>query len=369
MLILNSYRSGLIYSNEFTDTTLDNAWTVSPNNYERYSLTDRVSYLRLKHGLAPVYLLQNIPTGDYVFECSIDYNPTNSDDRGGLVLFRNETQKAGLFKYYQDDNNANWKYLRLVRKGDVYEGYASLDGQEWTLYGSILDFGAQKVGFVLEGTDTVNTQPLDIKSVKIYRSNKIFLHNLEPGVQCELYDEEGNRLSYSVVEKAKACGELDVSHLSFPLSGYFKLLASDGTLLQQTDLFEDLCGGDAFWYGSPFIISIDDNAIKLDGENYLGHFTSDKILMRANLYNSSVQTANNVHIFIRSHQNRFGWTWVKLAKNINGAPGEFADRISYDVVPGKTTADFWIEIIRSETDITAGMDKGYFEIITSSEEI
>jgi len=84
--------------------------------------------------------------------------------------------------------------------------------------------------------------------VKIWKSNKIMIKNLRPGQKVELYDDTGYLKSYGSVRADENLLELDVSDLTFPFRGYFKIYSTDGvTLLYTTQVYDDIWGGDEYY--------------------------------------------------------------------------------------------------------------------------
>jgi hypothetical protein len=86
-----------------------------------------------------------------------------------------------------------------------------------------------------------------IDYIKIYKSHVITIYGLKNGQRVELYRENGNLIVSDVVKAGEDKAILDVSTLTFPFKGYFKIYASDGvTTLCITSLYDDIWGGDEY---------------------------------------------------------------------------------------------------------------------------
>lgn len=84
--------------------------------------------------------------------------------------------------------------------------------------------------------------------VKVCKSNRIIIKNLRPGQKVELYDVTGHLKVSGILGTIDTLLELDVSDLTFPFKGYFKVYSTDGvTLLYTTPLYDDIWGGDEYY--------------------------------------------------------------------------------------------------------------------------
>jgi len=94
--------------------------------------------------------------------------------------------------------------------------------------------------------------------VKAWKSNKVTIGNLEDGQKVELYDENDCLRASSVSEGEIL--DLDVSELSFPFTGYFKIYSTKGDLKYATQRMDDIWGGDKYRFED---IQIRYNKIKI----------------------------------------------------------------------------------------------------------
>lgn len=364
MLKLSKNISGLIYNNDFSEQALDSSWTISPDIPDQYSLTDRTGYLRLKHGTTPLMITKTILSNiDLVCEIKIDYTPIVVNDNGGLVIYRTDTQKAELLKYHDNNVTPDWQYLRLVKKDGIWKAFTSVDRTGWVMHGAIAEFGAQQIGFITSSTVT-NCKPMDIEYIKIYRSNELLIANLGPGMRCQLYSSDDELLIDAIVEDNESSLQLDVSTYTFPMSGYFKIYETDGTLMLHSNIIDDMWGGDTYWYGSPLSIYMEDIIVSSGKENSIGNLIGGKITKKLKMVNSQAQSLSNVNIFIRDYNGLSGSEWVSLAKDKNGIPDEFTNTLLYETIEPDLEVYFWMQIVRTNK-VWVGQDKGYYEIVVS----
>ena len=65
---------GMLYDDEFENTTLDKKWLLIPNDSTRYSLVERSGFLKLFHGNPNLMLLLEEPDSEYVFDLRNEYS-------------------------------------------------------------------------------------------------------------------------------------------------------------------------------------------------------------------------------------------------------------------------------------------------------
>jgi hypothetical protein len=92
-----------------------------------------------------------------------------------------------------------------------------------------------------------NTWYMD--NIKVFKSYQITVNNLQQGQRVEIYDSTGSLKASGTVAVGNTSLVLDVSSLSFPFSGYFKVYNSSGILLLISQTYNDIWGGDTyrFW--------------------------------------------------------------------------------------------------------------------------
>jgi hypothetical protein len=155
-------------SDDFNHTTLDQRWMWNFNDPSRWSLSAYPGFLEILTDSGDVGLknlaLQYAPLGDFAISTRLLYLPVRNYEVAGIVLWQDRRNYLMLARGYADlasggvgtgiyffrtenghrvgsDFGTSLPsvvevYLRVVRQGNTYTGYYSLDGATWTLVGS-----------------------------------------------------------------------------------------------------------------------------------------------------------------------------------------------------------------------------------------
>jgi hypothetical protein len=83
-------------------------------------------------------------------------------------------------------------------------------------------------------------------NIKIFKSYQITVNSLQSGQKVELYDSSNNLKTSGTVASGQTSVSLNVSSLSFPFTGYFKVYSTSGTLLLTSQTYTDIWGGDVY---------------------------------------------------------------------------------------------------------------------------
>lgn len=164
-----------LWADDFDHPQLNGRWFWEFEDPTNWSLTARPGFLRIttQPTLSNV-LLQTPPAGDYTIETRLFITPTENFQQGGLMVWGEEGTVMTLIRAYcnvpppvcvgngiyfdhiEDGlpvgsnyamtvTTASETYLRLVRAGDVYSGYVSVDNVDWQFV------GAHTAGFTSTG--------------------------------------------------------------------------------------------------------------------------------------------------------------------------------------------------------------------------
>jgi formylglycine-generating enzyme required for sulfatase activity len=155
----------------FDGPPLNNHWYWMNEDPTHWSLTDNPGFLRIiTQQQNNNYLVQNAPMGDYEIETHVFIEPTENFQQGGLGIYLDDETQITLIRAFcsYGDCIGNGVYfdvidggvftnagrlattlqdeiwLKIVRQGNVYTGYASENGSDWT------EVGAPAVGFTPE---------------------------------------------------------------------------------------------------------------------------------------------------------------------------------------------------------------------------
>ena len=154
------------WGDEFNSEDLDSQWNWIEEEPTLWSLTANPGYLRLStmSGAGANFLVQPMPTGDFVVETHVFAEPLYNFQNAGLILYLADGSHLSLIRAkcsfcgvgdgngiffdhvsggefvnpnygmaFSPDNEA---YLRIVKHGNVYTGFVSANGVDWTLVGS-----------------------------------------------------------------------------------------------------------------------------------------------------------------------------------------------------------------------------------------
>jgi beta-xylosidase len=150
------------WTDDFNSATLDSRWFWVNEDPSHWSLTERPGFMRITaQDGGQNLLLQGAPTGDYVLETRLLFEPTQNIQRAGLLLTQDGDNHLWLMRAFNGWGPGNGiyfdhiesgqpvgsnfamttsvtdvAYLRVVRLGDAYTGYVSEDGEHWTLVGT-----------------------------------------------------------------------------------------------------------------------------------------------------------------------------------------------------------------------------------------
>jgi beta-xylosidase len=160
--------SSVNWTDSFSSDTLDGRWSWIREDVTSWSLTAQPGFLRLitqeTFSTVDNLLVQNAPSGDYEILTRVLFEPTEDFQIAGLLMYQDDNNWLVLgrafcnpiqaicvgngiyFDYLEDGvfSNNNFSmtttvldeaYLKVVRHENVYTGYVSTDGTNWTFVG------------------------------------------------------------------------------------------------------------------------------------------------------------------------------------------------------------------------------------------
>lgn len=342
-------RSGLLVLDGF-DGALDPAWRVEPESEAgRVSTSERPSHLRLQPGAARLFVVRDLPPDpNLVVEAEVEYDPGAATDLGGFILYAAAPDEwAGIVEQVDPIQPPGWRHLRLVRSDTVrWDAYASHDRQTWDWLGTMRFPEAAAFGFVLDGPTQI---PLDVDVVRVYLSTRITVAGVDAGQIVRLLDADGATvLEEAVVPAGASHVQLDVGHLPLPVSGYVRVYAADGTMLRDSDLLADICGGDEFAVGAMVAVYDEDGRrLPLDQEWDFGDLPGGARERRLELRNDTDLAMQAVTVAVIPHPaGTFGDSWVDIAPDTDGAPGRYGDVVNVGPIPSGASAYVWVRVTR-----------------------
>lgn len=355
MISVKRIESGKIVYEDFHNSVdlLGDGWNMHPE-LNRFYVDMTEGALNILHGDAPAYLLRELPE-NAVMEMSNDYNPTEVWDYGGFVAYSTDEHKLELYEYYNDiiGTTISFPYVRMVREGAEYEGYGSQDGFNWDIRGAINFPDACLWGIALEGSAG---QTLKVNTLAVYKNTKLRFRALPLGGRVEVYDtRSGSPVLIDSADEASYEAEVSVFDYIMPLSINVKVYDSNGDLTAD-DYHDDVFGGDVYHCGNFLEVYYKDKPLDLYGNDfgYLDAFFKD---FRLEIRNMISVPHTNVNVEIKKYtnmdgQDEFGWEWVEVCKDDNGAPdGDFKKVILIDDIPADGSAFFWVRIMRNSIPV------------------
>ena len=155
--------STVAWIDDFDGSTLNSRWSWTRENPAHWSLTARPGFLRITTEYGGLWgalnnqrnlLLATAPNGNFRIETRVTFTPTQFIQTAGLIIYQDDDNYIKLNRQFVDNNvvelireiagspsftavveSANTVYLRMQRDGNVYTGYYSVDGNQWTRVG------------------------------------------------------------------------------------------------------------------------------------------------------------------------------------------------------------------------------------------
>lgn len=153
-----------VWRDDFNESALNPRWYWQNEDPAYWSLTENPGTLliRTKTGYTPMYLLQDIPVGNFEIETYLDFTPVENFQGAGLTVYLDNNNILALIRAYCDqawcsgnaiyfDHVENGEFigssygtvvpnlsiiwLKLMREGSDYTAYYSENGTDWTMLG------------------------------------------------------------------------------------------------------------------------------------------------------------------------------------------------------------------------------------------
>lgn len=350
---------GFIYYDHFENVSIDSRWEILPTNaFNRFQTGVLPSNLKIKKGNTPAYIffteLTNIK--EFVLDIKCSFNPVAGIDRSGIIVFAHYDDFITLEQYFDEDTGElqSYPYIRLIRDYNTYYAYYSLDGLVWNLIGT-QDFDrlAPKIGLYIKGA---NGSDFDVDWVKIYRTQKITVNNLQPGIKLDLYNENDEVVETKVCRSTDTQVRFDLFAREYPFKGKFRLTIENQISSLNYSQLQEYWGGDVFSFEPNLDLYYENDTQQVinlmeNYEEFLGFMTSASIgFKQIKLYirnNFFAGYFNNVVIKFTAYNNTDHYSrLVTLAKDNNGVPDTFTDEITYSAIAHGEERSFYLKLIR-----------------------
>jgi hypothetical protein len=343
--------SGKIIYEDFTNSVdlVADGWQLHPST-DRFLMDLTDGTLDISHGENTAFLLREVPE-NAVLEMRNIYNPVEVYDFGGFVAYVSDSHRLELLEYFNEQTGTTLSYpvVRMVKKGNEYEGYGSQDNRNWDIRGSIEFADATLWGVELEG---LLGETLKINTLALYKTTSLKFRALPQGGKVEVYDIT-DPLNPALINEASEVGfEADVSVFGYvmPLSINVKVFNELGELVASDD-HTDVFGGDVYHCGNFLEVYYAGRPLDTyqNDFGYINDFYKD---FKLELRNMISVEHTNVNVEIKRYLEEFGWEWVEICKDFGGLPdGSFQKVLTFDSIAADGSVFFWVRITRSSVPV------------------
>ncbi|WLR50021.1 hypothetical protein LC040_12080 [Bacillus tianshenii] len=343
--------TGLIVNDQFD--ILDSRWNISG----QANATENPGYLRLMPSAGDTLALFNLPVQDIALEFWADFVPVESVDRAGLIVWKDSETKIELLETLLTSGKSYDKY-RAVRMGLVWDFYGVTG--DTVEYIDSAELEAGKAGVILKSGSTI---PFDVDRMVLCKGDKLYITNVLPGWNVELYDDSNSLVSSKLVEQSTTYVLFEIPRLA--LSGRIDVKDETNTLIGSID--SEFYGGDVYEYGTYLIVEQNGAELAPDTETDIGYMQNGKLEVQMTLKNpSNVMTAQNIELMVQQYDSKFGYQWADISSDVGGVPGTYSDTLAItSLVPGGEQM-FWLKVEKGAPQYT-GLEPLQFEIFIDHE--
>ena len=253
-------------------------WSIVANDTGRV-LENDLGGIILLHGDGDVSMHTNAPIGDFIFQARIEHEPTSLADIGGLFIQADADSRIECQTYYNGllGTDQYFEYIKVIRVGDRYSIYASMDGDVWNPMGAALLPDSHQIGFFLRGPEGTGSKNLRVKEVMMYKSNAFVITDVPIGTQIIVKDNEGNTIiERDTVSMGTTESKLifDLSQTALPIYGASISVIDNGSVI--ADIINvDIYGGDVYDFTPNVQVLINNVIVDQKTEHYLGNIGGD----------------------------------------------------------------------------------------------
>ena len=360
MGVITRLESGFLFSDNFTDTGIANEWDLFP--YDLTRVEKKIDSVVLKHGSEPLHMILNMLTNED--ECVLDvknsYVPTTDGDVGGIVVIGATDERVCLEEYFDTTSNQTYSYpwIRLVKSYNNYSAFWSNDGHNWNLIGSsYLGSSAPKIGVFLGGD---NGSDYELNEVLAYKSSKIKISNLTPGMEVSIFDENGTLLRSAKCLEFRDYVNINIGDLPMPFKGTFSFNMIDGSVFND-DSFYTIYGGDKFEFNITPVLYYE-HTDELTGitsfkqllpniEEFMGYFGANHGIttrVRMKAVNPYAGNFTDTVITVVEYLTNYHLNHVYLGEDVNGSMGTTTKALIIKNIGVGDEYNFWVQMERGD---------------------
>lgn len=363
MGVLVLSQDGKVYKDDFSAAPLDPTWMLSPNTPAAIDLGARAGFLRVLPG-AELFVLRDMPTGNFLCEIGLDFTPLAAPDEAGLCIHSTAQRYIHLVRTHDGEVPITYTALRLERRGNEVRAYGYKNGWDYIGVTPALDYA--KVGMFIGATSAM---PLDVDYFALSLGRYIVINNLPDDVVVRFYNGEEQ-----VAELTPVTGTVkqDVFNYSPGFVGGIKVIKTINEVETEVGSYTGEMWGGTRWQFAEVVLNLVINGgtetLHYGSEKYLGPLVDGLIEMPVLLYNPNNFTVNNIVIEPVKFQHYIGNEWAALALDNANAPGIYAGQIVIPQVLALDSVQFWLKIQRGVLTqlITDNMCKFALNILTGS---
>jgi hypothetical protein len=335
---------GMIFDDNFMEDS--GLWTYSPSG--NCTLDTVGGVIRLRHGVtSDTRMLTNLPNErTLLMEVTATYVPTEDDDTGGLLIWRDAVNKLEFLES-KDTIDGDYRIWRAVKDGNQWKFFAKKNNG-WEFFDSA-PFTATMAGVILKAApDGLINQDILVDRVVVCKGTKVQVGNIDAGRRVDLCNRIGDVIDSRTASSSSTGAEFELP--SVPFRGSLKLYGADDLLVDQTDVI-DIYGGDVFLCGADLHVIWNSHELDRYNANSIGPLYDDTLVVRMSVFNPVVPLAKNVTLAVMKYQQEFGYEWADVARDMAGSPAAFGDNASLGDIPINESRDFYVRFTREDANL------------------
>jgi len=134
--------------------------------------------------------------------------------------------------------------------------------------------------------------------------------------------------------------------LNWPFAGKLQLIDGNNLILGETEVMNDIWGGDIFTYGISLDLEIDGVTMREDREFQLGNMQNGLIERKAYIVNNQTVAIPNLIVSVESFSEYLGWEWVDIAEDLFGQPATYKDSLFLGTIQPGDRIPIWLKVSR-----------------------
>lgn len=278
-----------------------------------------------------------------VFEVKNNFIPANSDDVGGIVITKNE-HAYGLFEYDSTIENKNYKYVKVYKRCNIFEGWGSENGVYPVRDDIVTNESIFKGSTYVKNAETIGVRYIGsynypIEEIKIYKDKYIIFEDLseyDPSyVFCIVDKNTGAQFSEDwPIDKYNSV-KCVFPYYPFNLTQYKAVVKDTKTNQIICDyIFPEIeiWGGDVLRLTTGVILlNTDKEPLSTIDETYLGKIRTASVLTKT-LYLRPIIKDLAINVKVTISKNSMAYDWAELVDTESSVQGK---SISFSLAPNQ----------------------------------